>query len=220
MDTAVELFLLLTNDEGGSASWGTQTGWALGAATIADLLLAERVALDEKKDPRLRVIDATPTGSAVLDKVLARAAEREGKKLSTLVQDKKLNPEREVVQALVERGVIEVVPKRMLGLVAEKRPTRNPGPEREIRERLRTVLAGGPPSPTDATLLAILQALGVARKLLRAESDGMSARDLKRRVNEASGEVAVGAAVKRAIDGLNAAILTAVIVPAAVAGSS
>lgn len=218
MDTAAEIFLLLTNDEGGSASWGTQTGWALSAATIADLLIEERVALDEHKDPRVRVIDPTPTGRAVLDKVLSRAVEKEGRKLSMLVQDRKLDPEAEVVEELVHRGVVDVVPARLLGLVAEKRPTLDDSAEREVRERLRVVLVGGRPSATDATLLAILQGLGVAKKVLAEESDGMSAKDLKRRVEEASSEVAVGVAIKRAIDSLNAAILAAVIVPAAIAG--
>ncbi|MGA8978184.1 MAG: GPP34 family phosphoprotein [Pedococcus sp.] len=220
MDTAAEIFLLLTNDEGGPASWGTQTGWALSAATIADLLIEERVVLDEHKDPRLRVVDARPTGRAVLDKVLARAVEKDGTRLSTLVQDRKLNPEAEVVEGLVSDGIVDLVPSRLLGLVAEKRPTLDPQPEREVRERLRTVLAGGRPSASDATLLAILQGLGVAKKVLAEESRGMSAKDLKRRVQEASDEVAVGVAIKRAIDGLNAALIAAVIVPAAIAAGS
>ncbi len=220
MDTAAEIFLLLTNDEGGAASWGTQTSWALSAATIADLLIEERVVLDEKKDPRVHVVNAAPTGRAVWDKVLARIVEKDGKRLSTLVQDSKLNPESEVVELLVRDSIIDVVPEKLLGLVPEKRPTLNPGPEREIRERLRAVLAGGRPSATDATLLAILQSLGVARKVLADESNGMSAKDLKRRVEEASGEVAVGVAIKRAIDSLNVAILTAVIVPTAIGISS
>ena len=219
MDTAAEIFLLLTNDEGGPASWGTQTGWALSAATIADLLIEERVVLDERKDPRVHVIDARPTGRAVLDKVLSRVGEKDGPRLSTLVQDRKLNPEAEVVEALVGHGVVDVVPARLLGLVAEKRPTLDPLPEREVRERLRAVLVGGRPSATDATLLAILQGLGVAKKVLTQESDGMSAKDLKRRVEEASNQVAVGVAIKRAIDSLNAAILAAVIVPTVIAGA-
>lgn len=144
------------------------------------------VVLDEQKDPRVRVIDGTATGRAVLDKVLSRAVEKDGTKLSTLVQDRTLNPEAEVVEELVGRGVVDVVPARLLGLVAEKRPTLDPLPEREVRERLRTVLGGGRPSATDATLLAILQRLGVAKKVLAEESDGMSAKDLKRRVEEAS----------------------------------
>jgi len=168
----------------------------------------------------VRVIDATPTGRAVLDKVLARIVEKDGKRLSTLVQDRKLDPEAEVVQRLVSDGVVEVVPARLLGLIPTKRPTLDPLPEREIRERLRSVLAGAPPSATDATLLAILQGLGVAKKVLAAESEGMSAKDLKRRVAQASDEVAVGVAIKRAIDSLNAAILTAVIVPVVIAGGS
>lgn len=219
METAAEIFLLLTNDEGGPASWGTQTGWALSAATIADLLIEERVALEEERDPRVRVIDATPTGRPILDKVLSRVVEKEGKKLSTLVQDRKLNPEAEVVEALVGRGVVDVVPARLLGLVSAKRPTLDPLPEREVRERLRAILLGGQPTATDATLLAILQALGVAKKVLKAESEGMSAKELKRRIEQASDEVAVGVALKRAIDSLNAAILAAVIVPTIVAGA-
>jgi len=220
MDTAAELFLLLTNDEGGPASWGTQTGWALSAATIADLLLDQRVSLDEGEDPRLEVIDATPTGRPVLDMVLARAVEKEGTKLSTLVQDSKMNPEPEVVAQLARLGVVDVVPKRLLGLVPEKRPTVDPGPEREIRQRLRAVLIGGQPSASDATLLAILQGLGVAKKVLAGESEGMSTKQLQRRVEEASREVPVGEALKRAIDSLNAAIIAAVVIPAAVAGGS
>ena len=204
---------------GGPASWGTQTGWALGAATIADLLIEERIVLEVGKDPRVRVLDATPTGRPVLDKVLSRIVEKEGKKLSTLVQDPKLNPEAEVVEALVGRGVVDVVPARLLGLISAKRPTLDPAPEREIRERVRAVLLGGQPSATDATLLSILQALGVAQKVLKAESDGMSAKELKRRIEEASSEVAVGVALKRAIESLNAAILAAVIVPTIIAGA-
>lgn len=220
MDTAVEVFLLLTKDEGGAESWGTQTGWALSAATIADLLLQERVTLGEEKDPRVRVVDATPTGRTVLDKVLSRLVEKDGTKLSTLVQDSKLNPEAEVVDVLVSHGVVDVVPKKLLGLVPEKRPTLNPAPEREIRERLRAVLAGGRPTATDATLLAIIQSLGVAKKVLPDEAAAMSAKELKHRVEEASGEVAVGVAIKRALDGLNAAILSAAIVPVIISSGS
>jgi hypothetical protein len=82
------------------------------------------------------------------------------------------------------------------------------------------VLIGGQPSATDATLLAILQALGVAKKVLDRESEGMSAKQLKQRVEEASREVPVGAALKRAIDSLNTAILTAVIIPVVVTGGT
>ncbi len=220
METAAEIFLLLTNDEGGPASWGSQTGWALSAAAIADLVIQRRVVLEEGKDPRVRVIDATPTGSAVLDKVLSRIVEKNGKKLSSLVQDGKLNPEDQVVEALVDRGVVDVVPAKLLGLIAAKRPTLDPVPEREVRERLRAVLVGGRPSGSDAALLAILQGLGVAKKVLEDESEGMSAKELKRRVEEASSEVAVGVAVKRAIESLNTAILAAVVVPTIIAGTA
>lgn len=218
VDTAAEIFLLLTSDDGGQESWGTQTSWALSAATIADLLLLGRVELGNERDPRVRVVDPTPTGRPVLDTVLTRAADKDGKRLSALVQDGRLNPEDEVIRSLVEARIIEVVPKRLLGLVPAKRPTLDHAPERAVRERLRTVLIGGQPSATDATLLAILQGLGVTKKVLSAESEGMSRRDLERRVEQACAEVPVGAALKRAIDALTAAILAAVIVPTVAGG--
>ncbi|HYO85825.1 MAG TPA: hypothetical protein VES01_05120 [Dermatophilaceae bacterium] len=77
--------------------------------------------------------------------------------LSTLVQDRKLNPEAEVVEGLVRDAV---------------------------------VCSGGNPSSSDATLLAIRKGLGVAKKELSTESEGMSTKDVKRRVQEASTEVA------------------------------
>ena len=42
---------------------------------------------------------------------------------------------------------------------------------RRIRERMRTVLLGGTPTPGDAALLAILQGLDVAPKVLEDEKD-------------------------------------------------
>ena len=79
---------------------------------------------------------------------------------------------------------------------------------------------GGEPRPQDATLLAILQGLGVAGKVLEAEKGTLGRRDLKRRIEEVSTEVKAGEAVKKAVDAMNAALITAAIVPAVVAGGS
>ena len=217
---AEELFLLLRRDDGKPESASAQRDYGLAAAVITDLVLAERVTLSDDKDPRMTVLVPGPPGHPVLDAAMARLEQRDGKKLSSLVTDRKLALEHPVARALADAGVIRIEEKRALGLVPERYPVLEPEPERRVREQLRTVLMGGEPRPQDATLLAILQGLGVAGKVLEAEKGTLGRRDLKRRIEEVSTEVKAGEAVKKAVDAMNAALITAAIVPAVVAGGS
>jgi hypothetical protein len=217
---AEELFLLLRRDDGKPESASAQRGYGLAAAVITDLVLAERVTLSDDKDPRMTVLLPGPPGHPVLDAAMARLEQRDGKKLSSLVTDRKLALERPVATALADAGVIRVEEKRAMGLVPERYPVVDPEPERRLREQLRLVLHGGTPRTEDATLLAILQGLGVAGKVLETEKGTLGRRDLKRRIEEVSTEVKAGEAVKKAVDAMNAALITAAIVPAVVAGGS
>jgi hypothetical protein len=56
--------------------------------------------------------------------------------------------------------------------------------------------------------------------VLEAEKGTLGRRDLKRRIEEVSKEVKAGEAVKKAVDAMNAALITAAIVPVVVAGGS
>ena len=109
--------------------------------------------------------------------------------------------------------MVSVEEKRALGLVPEKYPVLDPEPERRLRERLRVVLQGGTPTPADASLLSILQGLEVAPKVLEEEKGTISRRDLKLRIEEVSTDVVAGEAVTKAVAAMNAAIMTAVVVP-------
>lgn len=217
-----QLFLLLTRDDGKPVNAFAYNAYGLAAAAIADLVLAQRISLSDDKDPRVHVASSEPTGDRVLDHALNRLRERDGKKLSSLVQDGKVNPETEVVAALQRAGVVAVEAKRYLGFVPEKRPTLDPTPERTVRERLRAVLAGSTPTVQEATLLSILQGLDVAHTALKEEAPGMSKRDLKKRIEQAAGEVPEGTAVAKAVEALNTVLLTSVIIPVVVSsgGSS
>lgn len=74
----------------------------------------------------------------------------------------------------------------------------------------------------EATLLSILQGLDVAHTALKEEAPGMSKRDLKKRIEQAAGEVPEGTAVAKAVEALNTVLLTSVIIPVVVSsgGSS
>lgn len=217
---AESLFLLLRRDDGKPASAAAQRGYGIAAAVVTDLVLAERITLSDDKDPRVSVLRRGTEGHPALDAAMTRIEEREGKKLSSLVTDRRLAVEQEVAASLAAAGVVAIEEKRALGLVPAKYPVLDPGPERRVREQLRLVLQGGAPRPEDATLLAILQGLGVAPKLLAEEKGSLGRRELKRRIAEVSTEVKAGEAVAKAVAALNTAIMTAAIIPAIAAGGS
>ncbi|SEC90725.1 Golgi phosphoprotein 3 (GPP34) [Nocardioides exalbidus] len=217
------LFLLLRRDDGKAESAFAASTYGLAAAAITDLVLVQRVTLSDDKDPRMTVLDTGPTGHPALDASLARLQEKDGKKLSSLVTDGKVAVEEHVAAALAGQGVIRIEEKRALGLVPAKYPVINPEPERRVRDQLRTVLLGGTPEPADATLLAVLQGLGMAEKVLADEKGTLSKKELKARIEQVSEEVvagdAVAQAVAQAIAAMNVAVMTAVIVPVITSGS-
>ncbi|GAA1932851.1 GOLPH3/VPS74 family protein [Nocardioides hwasunensis] len=204
-----ELFLLLRRDDGRPESATAQRGYGLAATIITDLVVAERVSLSEDKDPRVTVTDPTPVGHPATDAALARLREKDGKRLSSLVTDSQVAAERHVAEHLAAAGVVEIEEKRALGLVPARYPVIDSEPERRIRERLRTVLAGGSPQPADSALLGVLQGLGVVSKVLSEEKGTLGRRELKKRIDEVACEVEAGAAVTRAVAAMNAAVMAA-----------
>lgn len=216
---AEQLFLLLRRDDGKPESAMAYRGYGLAAALITDLVVAERVTLSDDKDPRMTVLVPGPVGHPALDAAMRRLEQRDGKKLSSLVTDGKVAREKELAEALTAAGVIRIEEKRALGLVPERYPVVDPEPERRIRERLRTVLLGGTPTPADGSLLSILQGLDVAPKVLEEERGVLGKKALKQRIEEVSTDVVAGEAVAKAVAAMNTAIMTAVIVPAVVTGS-
>ena len=201
-----ELFLLLRRDDGTPEAWSAQRGCGLAAAVVTDLVLAGHVTLSEDKDPRLSVLRPGPVGHPALDAAMARLEACEGKKLSSLVTDRQVAVEQQVAAALAADGIVRIEAKRAWGLVPAKYPVLDPGPERRVREHLRAALAGSTPRTEDATLLAILLALGVAPTVLAQEKGTLGRRDLERRIKEVSTEVEAGEAVARALATMNSAI--------------
>ncbi|MBE9373042.1 GPP34 family phosphoprotein [Saccharopolyspora sp. HNM0983] len=215
-----ELFLLLRRDDGKPESALAQNGYGLAGAVVSDLVLAEQVAVSDDEDPRLSAVPDAHAEHPVLAAALDRLRERDGTKLSSLVADRKLNPEQDVVRSLTEAGMIRVEEKRALGFVPEKYPTVDAEPERALRERLRAVLAGGTPQPADGVLLSILQGIDLVARVLDEEKGELGKKDLKRRIAEVSEESVAGHAVAKAVRSVNTAIMSAVIIPGVVTGGS
>lgn len=213
-----ELFLLLRRDDGKAESAFSQNGYGLAAAVITDLILADKVTLSEGKDPKLIAVSSQPAGDPVLDAALDRLRQREGKRLSSLVTDGKLNPESRVAASLAQAGVIRIEKRWSLGFGPAKYPILDPSPEAAARGRLRRVLAGSSPTAADGALLSILRGLDLAAKVLAEERGTLTRKQLYQRIEKVSEESVTELGVAKAVDAMSAAIMAAVIIPVAVGG--
>lgn len=216
-----QLFLLLTRDDGKVEAMSMR-GYGVAAGIVTDLVMRERLDLSGHKDPRVHVLGPGPVGHPVLDAALEHLTrKKDGRRLSRVITESKLNLEHQIAEGFAERGVVSIQEKRLLGLVPARYPMTDGRPEEQIRSRLRDVLAGDrEPEPADATVLAVLQGLGVARKVLKEEAGGLSARALKKRIEEVAARNPAGQAVKRAVDAMNTALMTSTIVATSAAATS
>ena len=198
MPVVESLFLLLHRDDGTPDSDMSVRFFAMVAGVVDDLVRARRIALSDHRDPRVTVVVPAPIGHPALDHALERLQRRDGRRLSSLMLDTHLWVEEQVAGALAARGVVGVEEKRWRGLVPARYPVLDPEPERVLRERLRAVLAGDVPGPEDAAVLAILQGVGVATKVLVREKGALGVSGLERRIEEIAALDPTAAAVARA----------------------
>lgn len=221
MLVAEQLFLLLRRDDGRAESAFAQDGYGLAGAVLTDLLFAGHITLDDGKDPRVGVAAPGSVGHPVLDAALDRVRAKEGKKLSSLVADGKLDPQERVADSLAAAGVISIEPKRALGLVPARYPALDPWPEQALRERLQAVLSGASAQPNEAALLSLLKGMSIAGRILKDEKGTLGRHELNHRIEELSADPVVGKAVATAIAAMSAAVaVLAAGAGAAAAGSS
>lgn len=213
-----ELFLLLTTDEGTKENWGAYQSYGLTAALVADLVVADRLALGAEKDPSIQVLSTEPLGDRVLDPGLEEIAARDGKAVSSVITGSRFDPTDDIVAALAARGVIGIEPKRWLGLVPAKYPMLDDRPEVAVRRRLAGVLQGRrPASVADVTLLSVLCGMDMDHTVLAEESGELSKRELKDRIEHLTPDEATGPVIRRSVEAMTVAITTAVIVPLIIA---
>ena len=155
---AEELLLLAYDDQTGKAT-GSRIGLDLGmaAAVMVDLALAGRIAY---VDGYLKVIDRTPTGEAIADAVLAKAADDEPHTPAQWLQRLRHRLRTRVLEDLVARGVVRDVDETQLEYIHVHRyPTVDPAVEAEIRKRLgEALMSEGAPDERTAALCTLLTA--------------------------------------------------------------
>ena len=213
-----KLFLLLTKDSGSFET--SNSTYGLNGALLIDLLLAGRVALGEGRNPRISIVSSAPTGHPVLDRALQTLPARNGKRVSSLVSWGELNPARDIAASLSAAGIITVDTSGFFGSLSPKYPTVDPVPEQQLRSHIYAVLRGEQIAlEADCTILSILQALGIAARVLPLAQTRLSRGNLKRRIKEISQSNPAGSAVSRAVNAANGAIIAVITGSAAMASS-
>lgn len=209
-----EEFVLLALDPDGRNARGASNQPAA-AVGVTGALVAELVL-----DGHLDVADGRihPTGTRPEHPMLAQALENvarhEGKKLKSRFDDIEHSGWSEVVDGMVESGVLG---REHHALQATRHPVTDPAAHAALLARVRGAATGsGPMDPRTATLLALSGPCYLLEVVAPERSDR---RHAKARIAEAAEQVPVAESVKRVIEAA-AATVAAVAATGAVVASS
>ena len=209
-----EILLLALRDDRGTAERGIWATQAVGAGVLADLVLAERVTLEGKK-ALVTVLDDTPTADPVLDAALAQMAGAKRRAnaqrwVGKLAVKKVFHA---AAERLCELGVLRIESQSVLLFFSQRvYPEIDPGPEREVVDRLREAIF------TDRTDIdaptSVLVSIASATELLKAHFPKKDLRARKKRIEIIKSGDAVGEAAAKVIQGIQAAVIVACVTPA------
>ena len=166
MLTFTEEVLLLLGDEEGTFLPVQKYAFecALAGAVLLDLAFADRIDTDLEA---LVVIDASPTGNPLQDRILKKiAARRHATDTQTWIRELSADDVDTVreyaLTSLVVRGVLERREDRFLWPLRSVRyPTVDHDAELAIKRRLEEVLADEIPDPRDVALVSLVDACGI-----------------------------------------------------------
>lgn len=218
-----EIMLLTLRDEEGTIFSGAFYSYAIGGAVLADLLIEERVVVDEvKKKKYARVIKNTPIGDPLIDECLGKIVKaKKNAQLQTWVAKFAgvKNLKHRVASQLVRRGILRIDEDKILGIFTRKvYPEVNPIPEKELIERLRKAIFTEADDIDPRTV--VLLSLANSANLLKPIFDKKQLKGRKKRIEQVINGEMTGKATQQAIQAMQAAVMVACIMPAIFAATS
>ena len=174
-----ELMLLALRNEDGTVAPGSMYQYAIGGAVVAELLLQERIELEEGGKKHVNLLSSDPVGDPLVDECLDRIVH--AKKLASLqtwvsrcagVRQLK----HRVAQRLCQRGILRAEQGKFLLFFTRKvYPEADPRPKREMIERLHEAIFSDAEDvdPRTVVLLSLANGMGMlnaafGRKELKA----------------------------------------------------
>ncbi|NBC08429.1 MAG: hypothetical protein GVY26_14640 [Bacteroidetes bacterium] len=142
--------LISLNDEKGNyTAAGGYINYAFGAALLTDLILAERVVIE---DDRVKLVTNAITDSRALNAVIDQLSRRKkpmkvSNWIHTLVQ-RSTKLYKLCVEKLIKEGILERREKKILWVFSVNRyPTVDGEPENELRQRLKALMLDDTTTP-------------------------------------------------------------------------
>ena len=156
-----EIVLLSLNDETGAhlPLPPSALGYGLAGAILSDLIMAERIAVDEGS---VKILNSQTTNNPLLDPWLQRMVDEPYVHSIhywiSAIADEKRDIESSVLDHLIERGILIRKDKKILWVVGLRRyPTIHNEERIEVRTRLqRLIFSDEKPDHFDSTLISLL----------------------------------------------------------------
>ena len=212
-----EIMLLALRNEEGTIAAGPTYQYAIGAAALAELLLNQRIAVDQSGKRKLvNLVSSIPFDEPLLDQCLEKVTTAKRRAaLQTWVSRfaSVKNLKHLVARQLCKRGILRADEDKVLLIFTRKiYPEVNPEPERELIERLRHAIFTDAADVDSRTV--VLVSLAKAAGLLKVPFDKKMLKTRKARIEQiVNGEI-TGKAAREAIQAMQAAVMVAVIMPA------
>lgn len=220
---AEELLLLCLDDQAGTPSLSKEKlEPALGGALLVELALMERISVSPETEGwtrrgRVSVSSTVPTDDPELDRAVRAIDALGGKRAKDLISPMSYRRitkglRDRLLQRLAATGVLAPERVTVLGLFSRTVwTTRDPRPEQDLRERLRSALIDGL-TPTERTvaLICLLQVTGHLPKVVPTDDR----RALRARAKALVDGDWAARAVKQAIDEVYAATASVAVVSA------
>lgn len=219
---AEELLLLVTDDASGRLSVSAaQVDAGLGGANLLELTLRNKVDLSGEQDPgkpgRIIIRDPSPAGDTILDAALEILIARQGQKPSAVIGPLSKNLRQMLYERLASGGMVRAERGKILGVFPVHRwPAQDASLEVEVRRLMTQALVQQvAPDTWIAALIALVHAVGCEDRIVDPRQHGLSKRELRARAEAIAKGNWASQAVRKAIEEMMAAVLTATTAAAA-----
>jgi Golgi phosphoprotein 3 len=215
-----EITLLTLRDKEGTFQIGATYDYAIGGAVLAELLLNERVVVEETRRKKLaNLISSKPLGDPIIDECLqkVRCAKRRATLQTWVARFARVKRLRlRIGEQMCRRGILRADEDKILWIFTRRvYPEVDPVPERQLIDRMRKGIFTDRQDIDPRTVILI--SLAKSAGLLNVVFDKKKLRSRKGRIERIINGEVTGTATNEAIATMRAAIFLVCITSAGVA---
>lgn len=213
------IMLLALKDKEGTVFSGVNYSYAIGGAVLAELMLNQRLSIEEKRKKSYAVVqDFMPLGDPLIDECLDRINQSKKRQqlvtwVSRLAGIKNLK--HRIAQGLIRKGILRAEEDKVMLIFNRKiYPELNPDPERRLMRQLEQAIFSDD-LDIDPRIVVLLSLVKNA-EFLNMLFDKKKLKPRKHRIEQVINGELTGKATQAAIQAMRAAVMVACIMPAVI----